>query len=352
MYPALADELPVLVPKASRHLAAEAIRLRRDLSWFQQQRSLLAAGERRFPRRAQTQERIRVALERTSDCFVEILAAMVSHLDPAAVVEVAAQPLTDSGAYGARRICSLLRRDFGGEPEGEEEVKTLARAVQAELRATHRAGDAVLVIGCGAGRVAEELAATGRAVTAIDLSAVLLSAARLLRARPLDLCDVQTRNARDAASQAEAFVASYRPPLTSAGVDAARVRYAVADATAMPFQDESWPVIVSVFFTDVVPLSKLLPEIWRVLTPRGRFIHVGPLGYHFDDPAEHLAADELLDAFRFGGFEVGPTRWLPTTYYRTPGALCVSTFDNLVFSARKTRRRLLVEPPLPPFGRR
>lgn len=352
VYPALADELPVLVPKASRHLAAEAIRLRRDLSWFQQQRSLLAAGERRFPRRARTQERIRVALERTSDCFVEILATIVSHLDPAAVVEVAAQPLSDTGAYGARRICSLLRRDFGGEPEGEEEVGTLARAVHAELTATHRAGDAVLVVGCGAGRLAEELAATGRAVTAIDLSAVLLSAARLLRARPLDLCDVQTRNARDAASQAEAFVASYRPLLTSAGVDAARVRYAVADATAMPFQDESWPVIVSVFFTDVVPLSKLLPEIWRVLTPRGRFIHVGPLGYHFDDPAEHLAADELLDAFRFGGFEVGPTRWLPTTYYRTPGALCVSTFDNLVFSARKTRRRLLVEPPLPPFGRR
>ena len=347
----LTGDLPVLVPQSSRHLAAEAIRLRRDLSWFQQQRSLLAAGERRFPRRARTQEAIRAAVERTSDCFVEILATMVSHLDPAAVVEVAAQPQSDTGAYGARRICSLLRRDFGGESESEEEVGTLARAVHAELTATQRAGDAVLVIGCGAGRLAEELAATGRAVTAIDLSAVLLSAALLLRTRPLDLWDVQTRNARHAARQAEAFIGSYRPLPTSATANVARVRYAVADATAMPFQDKSWPAIVSVFFTDVVPLSKLLPEVWRVLEPRGRFIHVGPLGYHFEDPAEHLAADELLDAFRFGGFEVGPTRWLPTTYQRTPGALCVSTFDNLVFSARKTRRHLRVELPLPPFGR-
>ncbi len=351
VYPALADELPVLAPQPSRHLAAEAIRLRRDLSWFQQQRSLLAAGERRFPRRARTQGHIRVALERTSDCFVEILATMVSHLDPAAVVEVAAQPQSDTGAYGARRICSLLRRDFGGEPEGEEEVGTLARAVHAELTATRRAGDAVLVIGCGAGRLAEELAATGRAVTAIDLSAVLLSAALLLRTRPLGLCDVQTRNARHASRQAEAFVASHRQLPGSATANVARVRYAVADATAMPFRDKSWPAIVSVFFTDVVPLSKLLPEIWRVLEPRGRFIHVGPLGYHFDDPAEHLAADELLEAFRFGGFEVGPARWLPATYHRTPGALCVSTFDNLVFSARKTRRQLRVEPPSAPFVR-
>lgn len=351
VYPALADELPVLAPQPSRHLAAEAIRLRRDLSWFQQQRGLLAAGARRFPRRAPTQERIRVAMERTSDCFAEILATMVSHLDPAAVVDVAAQPQSDTGAYGARRICSLLRRDFGGEPEGEEEVGTLARAVHAELAANQRAGDPVLVIGCGAGRLAEELAATGRAVTAVDLSAVLLSASLLLRTRSLDLCDVQTRNAREAARQAEAFVASYRPRPATVTADVARVRYAVADATAMPFQDESWPVVVSVFFTDVVPLSKLLPEVWRVLEPRGHFIHVGPLGYHFDDPAEHLAADELLDAFQFGGFEVGPTRWLPTTYQRTPGSLCVSTFDNLAFSARKTRRQLRVEPPSPPFGR-
>jgi len=351
IYPLLLGELPVLAPQSSRHLAGEAIRLRRDLSWFQQQRSLLAAGERRFPRRAQTQERIRIALGRTSECFVEILAMLVSHVDRAAVVEVAAQPLPDTGAYGARRICSLLRRDFGGEPEGEEEVGSLVQAIFGQLEAVHRTGDRVLVLGCGAGRLAEELAATGFAVTAIDLSAVLLSAALMLRTRPLDLCDVQTRNARDAARQAEAFTARHRPLAAPASPRAARVRYAVADATAMPFVDESWPVVVSVYFTDVVPLSRLLPDVWRVLQPRGHFIHVGPLGYHFDDPAEHLAADELLDAFRFGGFDVGPTRWLPGTYHKAPGSLCVSSFDNLVFSARKARRRLRVDPPAPPFYR-
>jgi SAM-dependent methyltransferase len=354
VYPLLLGELPVLAPQPARHLAVEAIRLRRDLSWFQQQRSLLAAGERRFPRRAQTQERIRAALERTSDTFVEILAMLVSQVDSAAVVEVAAQPPQDTGAYGARRICSLLRRDFSGEPEGEEEVGSLVQAIHQELHASHRDGDRVLVLGCGAGRLAEELAASGSAVTAIDLSSVLLSAALTLRTRPLDLCDVQTRNARDAARQAESFTARHRPraaPAAPAPSRAPKVRYAVADATAMPFADESWPVVVSVYFTDVVPLSKLLPEVWRVLQPRGHFIHAGPLGYHFDDPAEHLAADELLDALRFGGFDLGPTRWLPGTYHRAPGSLCVSSFDNLVFSARKARRHLRFDPPSPPFCR-
>ena len=345
-YP-LMGTLPVLAPQPARHLAVEAIRLRRDLGWFQQQGGLLASAEQRFPRRAAARRRVRSALERTSSCFIEILATLVSHVDRAAVVEVAAQPFRDGDAYGARRICSLLRRDFGGEPEGEAESGSLVCAVREELNACRAPSHRVLVLGCGAGRLAEELASDGAAVTAIDLSAVLLLAALRLRDRPLELCDLQTRNARDAASQARIFTAR---PRGRRAPSSRAVRYAVADATAMPFADRSWPLIVSVYFTDVVPLSRLLPEIWRVLEPRGRFVHVGPLGYHFDDPAEHLGADELVDSFRDGGFDVGPVRWQPSTFHRCPGSLYAGSFDNLVFSARKAKARSRVDHTAPPFA--
>jgi hypothetical protein len=38
------------------------------------------------------------------------------------------------------------------------------------------------------------------------------------------------------------------------------------------------------------------------------------------------------------------------THYRAPGSLCAGSFDNLVFSARKTAGKLLVEPPGFPFA--
>jgi DNA-binding transcriptional ArsR family regulator len=46
-----------------------------------------------------------------------------------------------------------------------------------------------------------------------------------------------------------------------------------------------------------------------MLEPGGSFIHFGQLGYHFEDPAEHLAADELLDLLRFSGFDFDEPRW-------------------------------------------
>jgi SAM-dependent methyltransferase len=161
---------------------------------------------------------------------------------------------------------------------------------------------------------------------------VLLTAVQLLRKGPLSVCDLTTRNASDAASQAHFFEARARP---TGARRVPPVRYAVADATALPFADRSWPLVVSAYFTDVLPLSRLLPELWRVLAPGGRFVHVGPLGYHFDDLAEHLPADELVDAFRFAGFEVGPRRWMTSTHHRLPGSLFTGSFENLVFTARR-----------------
>jgi SAM-dependent methyltransferase len=55
--------------------------------------------------------------------------------------------------------------------------------------------------------------------------------------------------------------------------------------------------VVSIFFTDVIPLSKLLPEVRRVLRPGGRFISVGPLHYHFTDRAEWLTQEEVRYVF-------------------------------------------------------
>jgi carnosine N-methyltransferase len=346
IYPVIDGTLPVVTPDPARHLASEAIRLRRDLDWLRDQAALLSAGARRFPRRAAVHERTREALGKTVSLLEEILDSLLAQVDRRALVEAAARPgAVETGSYGARRLTPLLRRDFGGERESELEVRTLTEAVRTELRRADTPPRRILVLGCGVGRLAEELAADGNDVCAIDLSPVLLTVALQMRVRPLELCDLQTRNARDASAQGYLFTVGQAAPAGAAG----QVSYAVADATAMPFEDASWPAVVSVYFTDVVPLSRLLPELWRVLEPRGRFVHVGPLGYHFDDLAEHLSAETLLEELRAGGLAAGPARWVTSTHMRARNALNAGWFENLVFSATRTVAAPMADPALPPF---
>lgn len=346
-YPLIEGQLPVLTPEPERHLACEAIRLGGELDWLRDQAARLSAGGRRFPRRAADQERIREALASAANLLEQILDGLLACVGRRALVEAAARPTAmDTTAYRARRLGTLLRRDFGGEPESELEVRTLTEAVKAELRRDGARPERILVLGCGVGRLAEELAAAGSGVCAIDLSAVLLTAAVRMRMRPLQACDLQTRNARHAAGQAHLFTARHTTTPGTRGP----VEYAVADATAMPFRDASWPTVVSVYFTDVVPLSRLLPEVRRVMEPGGRFIHVGPLGYHFNDPAEHLSAEALLEEMQVSGFAVSPARWVTSTHLRAREALYGGWFENLVFSATRTLSDPAANPPLPPFA--
>jgi carnosine N-methyltransferase len=344
-YPLIAGELPVLTQRPDRHLATEAIRLRRELDWFGAQDRLLAAGQRRFPSRAAKHDQMRQALAQTTAFLDEILATILPHLDQRSLLDVAAAPATDTTAYGARQLCALLRRDFSGEASAEAEITCLTTAVQLEMNRATATGGPTLVLGCGTGRLAEELAAAGNPIVALDLSPLLLVATLLIRRAPRALCHFQTRNALRAEDQAHGFKAQRR---AASGRPA--VTYAVADAAAMPFPDGAFPRIVSVYFTDVIPLSKLLPELWRLLAPGGQFIHVGPLGYHFEDPTEHHAADELVDELRFSGFDVLCPRYVPGTLQATTGSLYAAHFDNLVFSAFKTATSTLrTECPAVPF---
>ncbi|MEU6252157.1 class I SAM-dependent methyltransferase [Streptomyces sp. NPDC047043] len=57
---------------------------------------------------------------------------------------------------------------------------------------------------------------------------------------------------------------------------AARLPVAVADATALPLADASVPAVVCVLAsTDVPDYAAVLREAARVLTPGGRFVHLG-----------------------------------------------------------------------------
>jgi SAM-dependent methyltransferase len=92
-------------------------------------------------------------------------------------------------------------------------------------------GGAALEVGCGEGRVARELAGRGHRVVAIDASPTLIRAAR----------------------EADATVS-----------------YSVADAAALPFNDDSFDLVVAYnSLMDVQEMPAAVSEIGRVLAPNG-----------------------------------------------------------------------------------
>jgi SAM-dependent methyltransferase len=97
-------------------------------------------------------------------------------------------------------------------------------------------GDGTLVdIGCGTGSYAAALADLGWTVTGVDVSEDMLRRAQ------------------------------------EKGVETVR-----ADATALPFADDSFDAAVSVFtHTDVDDFAGVVREVARVVRPRGTFVYVG-----------------------------------------------------------------------------
>lgn len=331
--------IPVYLERAHERLSLQALALERTLARWRQQGQLAAAAARRRPERAAVMERLAGAFTANAGVLERVRARLLEVLTADTVLRAAGRATSDEAAYGAEELLTLARRDWSQEPEAEAELVRMRDAVD-EALGTHRVGRA-LVLGAGLGRMADELAAQGFAVHAVELSAPLAIARALLREGNFKAYAIATRNAYRALDQVQGFEARYRPP--EHGRTAMSV---IADATRLPHADKSIDLVLSVYFTDVVPPAKLIPEVKRVLGPGGRFVHVGPLGYHAPDAVDHLAADDLLDEFRLQGFRVSEPRWFEGAHHALAGSLHECRFHNLAFSA-VSEARFFARPVVP-----
>ena len=220
--------------------------------------------------------------------------------------------------------------DWGRTPAGEAEVAevcTLAGELVGELDPsveTH-----ALFLGAGTGRHVVELGARFGTSSAIDLSIDRMWLFDQLLQRPLELAAFEDSAPRGGRELTHLFRTV--PPAPAPGR-----RLAVADARHLPLSDESQSQVFSIYFTDILPLGELLPEVARVLSPGGSFLHVGPLHYAFEDAAWRLAPDELAVVFDQFGLQIERIREQPLSLRRSSDSGLQLIYRALVFRARKT----------------
>ncbi len=211
--------------------------------------------------------------------------------------------------YNFDAALEYLRNDWSGTPEGAAQVAVLGGLLEESLaRFCGPSSDAVY-LGAGLGRHAFEGAKVLGSVLAVELSFAAADLMASVREAPVSFCMTNWHGAATAAEIVARHRATLLEPLPR------NAAYVVADSLRLPVADASVDAVVAVFFTDVVPAPTLLPEVRRVLRPRGVFLHLGPLHYHFKSRAYRLAQDELRHLLHHRyGFDVeqdDPTFELP-----------------------------------------
>ena len=325
-YPVIGGRIPILMADPVTYLARLYVQHKHYLRRLGERVEGLRSAARAQPQRRKQLERLAGAYEHNGRLFETFCGEIDPFVSPADIVKAINAP----EFVGYATSFEYLERDWCFLADGERELVALRRAVEDAIAAHAPDRRAVLVVGAGTGRLAWDLLGQFEEVYALDMSLVMAQQFHGAMDDGLTFQSVHTRSV----SRDQDMVIERVARIPPAGRDASRrFRYIVGDATKLPFADGSVAAVVSVYFTDVLPLAGVLGEIARVLKPGGLFLHAGPLEYHFDEPAMHLSAESVKAALAEQGFTIAEERHVRTEHLGREGIWAHRIFDNWVVSA-------------------
>lgn len=195
------------------------------------------------------------------------------------------------------------------------------------------AGAAILVLGGGAGRLAWELAQRrpGAAIVQLDLNPLLSRIAALVsRGESTTLTELP----RFPLSVDDSVV---EQTLAAPGKTTNAPHYLLGDAFAPPFAEESFDLLVTPWFVDIVPedFASLAPRLARWLRPGGRWVSFGPLSFEQQSPADRLTPEEVVDTLERAGFEVLEAGTETVAHLHSPHAMPRRGEEVFAFAAKR-----------------
>lgn len=316
IFPIIAGTIPVLVQDPEVYTAGERQLIQHDAARFQ-------ATSDYYLQVAETTDIRQQTLRELASGFMQN-ARLLTELSEMLPAE--SQGIKDHGLSLGADLFASLRKDWSGAEETEAELQIAIMAILDIL--SQSPPQRTLVLGAGAGRIMCEIDARFPGTVGIDLSSALATAfAKLCQQGQFTAYMLHQGNFLHNADECDAIDARRE-------LAAGNPQYVVADASVLPFPDGSFDAILANYFTDILALSKWLPEARRVLAPGGQIIHFGPLGYAFPEIAEHYAVDQLSSAFGKYGFEISEPEFVRSSFYANRHRLNRFDLDNLLFTAR------------------
>ncbi|NSL88339.1 methyltransferase domain-containing protein [Chitinophaga sp. Mgbs1] len=330
-FPLLQQEIPLLLKSPEAYLGNLCLLYEREQRELQERKAAVDNSKKIHPYQHNRLDNIGKALEERISDLSLLQQEVMQHITITDILK----EIGKDGQTGYIHDYSYLRRDWCRLPEGEAEIAHLLTVLAGEINTWHPTCEQLLVLGAGTGRIAWELTLHARQVFALDKSYSMISHfARILK-EDFYFRYLSTKGI----SSSSGVVHLLRATLDRSDTARSnRIHCLVADAATLPFPDSSADVIVSVYFTDVIPLHSYLAEIKRVLTPGGIFIHYGPLDYHFTDITQYLTPEEVHTAFLHAGFEVHAgqhSRQAP--HLEMQEATIRKYYSNHVFTAVNTK---------------
>lgn len=211
------------------------------------------------------------------------------------------------GYHHFETCLNYLRRDWGNQSQSEEEIAIVNKRIQSLIHDHCITHQSALVVGAGLARYAHELAPQFGKTIAIDHSLSMAGFYHMLQKNDIEFYHIKLKNAVSNNQQIDLIRASSQKLRKQVNQT---IHYAIADAKALPFQEQTLSAIISIYFTDVLPLHSFIPEVLRSLAPGGIFIHYGPLQYHFDQLADCFSAEELKkELFHTYGLILKDEQW-------------------------------------------
>lgn len=243
------------------------------------------------------------------------------------------------GSQGLTNYYANIHRDWAwGEDENQASLALLTSVIDAGL-----AGERVLVLGAGAGRLAYDLhRAQQPALTfAMDINPLLLAVAREMYAgRSLELYEfpIAPRGIAD-----HARLRTLRAP---APADE-RLHLIAGDALHAPFEPGTFDVVVTPWFIDIVeaPFTLLAARVNGLLADGGRWLNLGSVAFASAQRAQQLSLEEALQVVQQCGFAPPVVREAELPYMRSPASRHARIESTVAWCAR--RHSAATEPAAP-----
>lgn len=312
-YPIVFERVPVLVREPRKYLANNIIK------YWKYSNSLK-------PQHVYSEEYKR-ALQENVKLFEELtekLSEPINFKDLRESVESLEGSLPNHYSF----YTGYLMRDWAGDQEGEDEISVIKSSVKEGLLKQSRA----LVLGAGLGRIACEISDLFSQIVAIDYEPNMPFFFEKLRTGGFTFADIHHDNSSTESDKIR-WIKFSPEHIKMQNFD--NVDYLISDAREIPFENNYFDAVISVYFTDVLPMRPMLREVRRVLRDGGKFVHFGPLEYHFSDVSRKYSFETFASILRELNFTVNAHDRIELSHCKPYGGSAFEIFKNWKLYATK-----------------